>query len=224
MSVNHTKAVFDATASTYDADRSKLIPGCDAFYRWAVDLIPERAKNILDLGAGSGLLTMLVRRRFPDAHIRAIDFSGPMLELARARLGDDPRITYHLADYVNGPLPENLCAVVSSLSIHHLDDRDKRAVFRRVWQCLLPGGVFINADQVAGPTAELDARYEALWLEQVRAGGASEQQIADSLYRKQEDRCTPVNEQLGRMREAGFADADCWYKDNCFAVMAGKRS
>ena len=89
MSVNHTKAVFDASASTYDADRSKLIPGCDAFYRWAVDLIPERAKNILDLGAGSGLLTMLVRRRFPDAHIRAIDFSGPMLELARARLGDD---------------------------------------------------------------------------------------------------------------------------------------
>ena len=57
MSFNRTQTVFNATASTYDTDRSKLIPGCDAFYRWAIDLVPVRAKTILDLGAGSGLLT-----------------------------------------------------------------------------------------------------------------------------------------------------------------------
>jgi hypothetical protein len=28
---NRTKEVFDATASSYDADRSLLIPGCDTF-------------------------------------------------------------------------------------------------------------------------------------------------------------------------------------------------
>ena len=223
MSENRTQAVFDATASTYDRDRSRLIPGCDAFYRWAIDLIPPRAKNIADLGAGSGLLSILVRERFPDAHLHLIDFSGPMLALARTRFGNHPRVTYQQSDYVNGPLPERLCAVVSSLSIHHLDDADKRIVFRRAYESLLPGGVFINADQVAGPTPALDERYKALWLEQVRAAGATEQQIADSLYRKQEDRCAPVAEQLQWMRDAGFADADCWYKDNCFAVFAGTR-
>lgn len=223
MIVNHTKDVFDATASTYDRDRSKLIPGCDAFYRWAIDLIPARAKNIADLGAGSGLLSILVRERFPDARIHLIDFSGPMLDLARKRLGDDPRIVYQRADYVTEPLPENLCAIVSSLSIHHLDNADKRVVFRRAYQSLLSGGVFLNADQVAGPTPELDERYKALWLEQVRAAGATEQQIAESLYRKQEDRCAPVDEQLAWMRAVGFADADCWYKDNCFAVFAGTK-
>jgi hypothetical protein len=40
---NQTKAVFDATASTFDADRSRLIPGRDTFYRWAIDLILEGA-------------------------------------------------------------------------------------------------------------------------------------------------------------------------------------
>jgi tRNA (cmo5U34)-methyltransferase len=69
----------------------------------------------------------------------------------------------------------------------------------------------------------LDARYKALWLEQVRAAGASEQQIADSLYRKQEDRCASVEDQIEWMRAAGFADADCWYKENCFAVFAGSK-
>jgi tRNA (cmo5U34)-methyltransferase len=223
MVANNTKAVFDATASTYDRDRSRLIPGCDAFYRWAIDLIPARAKRIVDLGAGSGLLSVLVRERFPEAQIHLIDFSEPMLELARARLGDDGRIVYQQADYVTGGLPDGVCAVVSSLSIHHLDDAEKRIVFRRAYESLLPGGVFVNADQVAGPTPELDERYKALWLEQVRAAGASEQQIADSLFRKREDRCAAVGDQLAWMRAAGFGDADCWYKDNCFAVFAGTK-
>src|SRR5579875_473064 len=120
--LNRTKEVFDRTASTYDRDRSLLIPGCDAFYRWAIDLIPSWAENILDLGAGSGLLTVLVRDRFPEARIHLVDFSAPMLSLAGDRLGNDPRITYQRADYAKAPLPDGLCAVVSSLSIHHLDD------------------------------------------------------------------------------------------------------
>ena len=224
MSVNHTKAVFDSTASTYDRDRSRLIPDCDNFYRWAIDLIPPQAKNIVDLGAGSGLLTVLLRNRFPQAHIHLIDFSEPMLQLARNRLGDDLNITFHQADYVTEPLPGQLCAVVSSLSIHHLDDAHKRTVFRRSHDALLPRGVFINADHVAGPTPALEERYQALWLQQVRDAGASEEQIEASLYRQQQDRRTPVAEQLQWLREAGFADVDCWYKSNSCAVMAGTRS
>ena len=222
--INRTREVFDRTASTYDRDRSLLIPGCDTFYRWAIDLIPARAKKILDLGAGSGLLTRLIRNRFPEAHIHLIDFSAPMLALAGDRMGNDSRVTYQRADYVAAPVADDYCAVVSSLSIHHLDDEDKRAVYKKMHGALKQNGVFVNAEQVAGPTAELDTRYRALWLRQVREAGATEQQIEASLYRQQEDRCSPVGEQLRWMREAGFADADCWYKDNRFAVMAGTRA
>jgi tRNA (cmo5U34)-methyltransferase len=220
---NLTREVFDRTASTYDRDRSLLIPGCDSFYRWAIDLVPARAKTILDLGAGSGLLTVLIRARFPEAHIHLIDFSAPMLALARERMAGDAKVTFHQTDYLAEPLPRDLCAVVSSLSIHHLDDDGKRAIFRRAHAALKPGGVFVNADQVAGPTPELDERYKALWLAQVRALGATEEQIEASLYRRREDRCAPVEDQLVWMREAGFADADCWYKEGCFAVFAGTK-
>ena len=221
---NRTKEVFDRTASTYDRDRSLLIPGCDTFYRWAIDLIPAHAKNILDIGAGSGLLTALVRDRFPEAHIHLMDFSAPMLSHAGDRLGNDPRITYQRADYAKATLPDSLCAVVTSLSVHHLDDRDKRTVLKKAHSALKPGGVFVNAEQVAGPTPALDARYRSIWLRQVRAAGATDEQIEASLYRQKEDRCSSVADQLGWMREAGFSDADCWYKDNRFAVMAGTRA
>ncbi|WP_348268457.1 methyltransferase domain-containing protein [Edaphobacter paludis] len=223
MSENKTKAVFDATASTYDRDRSKLIPGYDSFYRWALDLIHPRSMTICELGAGSGLMTRLLRDRFPTAHLYVIDFSAPMLDLAKARLGNDRNITWYQLDYVTEPLPENLCSIVSSLSIHHIDDADKRTVFKKAYASLKPNGVFVNADQVAGPTSALEARYKALWLQQVRAAGATEQQIEASLYRQQEDRCSSVEDQILWLREAGFADADCWFKDNRFAVMAGTR-
>ena len=201
---NLTREVFDATASTYDTDRSKLIPGCDAFYRWALDLIPARAKVICELGAGSGLMTRLLRDRFPTAHLHVIDFSAPMLDRAKERLGNDPNITWHQSDYAANPLPQSLCAVVSTLSIHHLDDADKRVVFQKAYASLKPNGVFVNADQVAGPTPALEDRYKAIWLQQVRVAGATEPQIEASLYRQQEDRCVSVEAQLQWLHEAGF--------------------
>lgn len=201
---NQTKAVFDATASVYDADRSRLIPGFDAFYRWAIDMIPDGVRRILEIGAGSGLMTILVRDRFPQAQIHLIDFSGAMLALARQRLGDAPTITYEQADYVAAALPANMDAVVSSLSIHHLEDADKRKVFRKIYESLAPGGLFINAEQVAGPTPDLEARYRKLWLQQVRKAGASEEQIEGALYRMREDRCASVGDQLDWLRASWF--------------------
>jgi len=218
-----TQTIFDITAPTYDADRAKLIPCYDAFYRRACDLIPGGAKRILDLGAGTGILTTFVRFWYPDAHIDLMDFSAPMIDIARQRLASDTNVSFEIADYNTAPLGENYDAIVSALSIHHLEHPAKRALFAKIFAALRPGGVFVNAEQVAGPTPALDAVYKYLWLQQVREAGATPQQIADSLYRQQDDRCASVEDQLHWMREAGFSDADCWFKDNRFAVLAGTR-
>jgi tRNA (cmo5U34)-methyltransferase len=223
MAPNNSQAVFDATAATYDRDRMKLVPGHEGFYAAALELIPSDTQRIVDLGAGSGLFSAMLRASFPAAHLFLIDFSEPMLALARKRLGDDPLLTYTLADYTTEPLPSGCDAIVSSLSIHHLEDERKRALLPRVLAALRPGGVFINADHIAGPTPQLEDLYQRRWLANVRALGATEQQIADSLYRQQEDRRTPVAPQLEWLRQAGFANVDCWFKHSSFAVLVGAR-
>lgn len=222
--VNATLQAFSATAGLYDKNRSCLIPCFDAFYREAVDLIPAGAQRILDLGAGTGLLAGFVRGRLPGAHLHLIDFSQEMLVQARQRFAGDAKVTFKLADYtVAATLTGSYHAVVSALSIHHLEDAAKQALLRSVHAMLAPGGVFINADQVLGPTPALEARYRAVWLEEVRALGATEQQVSDSLYRQQQDRCATVEDQLVWMREAGFCDMDCWFKQGRFAVLAATR-
>lgn len=222
--MNNSKAVFDATASSYDRSRAAMLPGCDSFFRWALELIPPTARRIVDLGAGTGMFTAMLRDKFPAAEIFAIDFSAPMLELARQRLGEDARVHLIQADYTLETFPERVDAIVSSLSIHHLDDDKKKLVFQRAFAALPHGGVFVNAEQVLGPTPEIEARYKTIWLAQVRALGATEEMINDALFRMQEDRCVSVETQLGWMRKAGFADADCWFKENRLAVMSGSKA
>jgi tRNA (cmo5U34)-methyltransferase len=220
---NITQEVFDVTASTYDADRARLIPCYEALYRRAIDLIPGDAKQILDLGAGTGLLSALVRHWYPQAAVHLIDFSASMIDQARARHSNDTNITYEVADYTTAELGKNYDAVVSALSVHHLEHGVKKQLFLRILHALRPGGVFINAEQVAGPTPALEEVYKRLWLQQVRESGATPQQIADSLYRQQDDRCASCEEQMQWMRDAGFVDVDCWFKDNRFAVLAGSK-
>jgi tRNA (cmo5U34)-methyltransferase len=221
--VASTRAVFERTASTYDADRARLIPCYERLYGCAVELIPAGADHILDLGAGTGLLSAFVRARFPEAYLHLMDNAEAMLARARERFSGDPEVVFEVADYSQGIEQRGYDAIVSALSIHHLENGAKRDLFGSILAALRPGGVFVNAEQVAGPTPELEARYKAQWLEQVRAAGATPQQIADSLLRQQEDRCASVEDQLLWMRTAGFAEVDCWFKDGRFALLAGTK-
>jgi tRNA (cmo5U34)-methyltransferase len=215
-------AAFDAHASDYDALRRRLVPCFDAFYGAAVralDTVP--AKRVLDLGAGTGALSLRIAEAFPRAELVLVDGAPAMLERASAALGE--RATTVVAD-LRDPLPDGpFCAVVSALAIHHLDDDDKRDLIARAHDALAPGGVFINADQVLGPTPALDGR-QLEWHRRASAAlGASADEWEAALERMAHDRCATVEDQLAWLREAGFADVDCTFRDGRFAVLSGTR-
>ena len=178
---SRTERVFSSTAVAYDGARARLIPCFSAFYEAAVSLLPSGTDHVLDLGAGTGLLSAYIRERFPDAYLEMIDNSEPMLAQARQRFSLDQETAFLLGDYTTHPWGSEYDAVVSALSIHHLSDEAKRALFARVLSALKPGGVFINAEQILQPTPELEVHAKTAWLDEVRGLGATEQQIADSL-------------------------------------------
>jgi tRNA (cmo5U34)-methyltransferase len=220
--MTNATSVFEAHAAAYDAPRRRLVPPFDAFYGTAVDAVPGPAKRVLDLGAGTGLLAGMVAAARPAAEIVLLDGSAAMLDQARARLGD--RASYVVGDFAD-PLPGpdgSWCAVVSALAIHHLDDRAKRSLFARVRRALKPGGVFVNAEQVAGPTAAIEALYARWHADRVRAAGSSEEEWRAALERMEHDRLATAEDQLRWLREAGFADVDCRFSDHRFAVLVAQ--
>jgi tRNA (cmo5U34)-methyltransferase len=216
---------FSAHAAEYDALRRRLVPDYDGFYRAAVEAL-ERVggdvRRVLDLGAGTGLLSAAIADAFPDVEIELLDASQAMLALAQRRLGGFVHAVY-VAD-MSGAVPAGpFDAVVSALAIHHLEHPDKRALMARVHAALRPGGVFVNAEQVDGPTPKLTAIYERRWADDCRALGAAPHEIDAARERMRHDRCADVQTQLQWLRDAGFATADCIYKSWRFAVLIAQK-
>jgi trans-aconitate methyltransferase len=223
--------LFDAGASSYDAARRNLVPCFDAFYSSALDIIGEWAAGastpaVLDLGAGTGLFSAMVAARLPQARIHLTDVSDAMLAGARRRFEDAPasRVSFEVSDYAEGSLGGPWDLVISALSIHHLTDEAKRALFARVFDSLRPGGLFVDADQVLGPTPAAEARYKRLWDEAVLGSGIDRREYDRAVERMRHDRCAPLEAQLDWLRAAGFADVDCAFKHWRFAVYFGLRS
>lgn len=218
------KKQFDAAAKVYDQQRRGLIPCFDGFYGAVVEWtdLPLPEPRILDLGAGTGLLSAMLLDKYPEARLTLIDFSSDMLEQAKTRFAGNDRITYITADYTSYPFEEPFDAVVSSLSIHHLPHPLKQALFRNIRGWLKPGGRFINADQAAGGSELFDQTYRRYWLRDAAASGLSESAIAASVKRRSLDINAGLIPQLQWLREAGFADVDCVFKSNEFTVFVGQ--
>ncbi len=216
---------FDRTAETYDRARRKLIPCFDEFYRAAVDLLPfarEREISVLDLGAGTGLMSAFVAYAYPRARIVMVDISNEMLEQARARFAaGGERFSFEVADYGEGRITGRYDAIISALSVHHLMNEKKQMVYAQAYEALNSDGIFINADQVSAESAELSRLSHERWLARTREIGASEPDVRAALDRMKFDRTATVAEQLEWLREIGFRDVGVAYRNLIFAVYSG---
>jgi tRNA (cmo5U34)-methyltransferase len=194
------------------------------------DLIPstDGPAHILELSCGEGLLAETLLTRFPGIILHGYDISPAMLQQAQARLAQFgkrfvPR-QFNLAEMEWRTSDTGFHAVVSSLTVHHLDGPGKLQLFLDLNRMLLPGGVLVIADLIA-PTRELGTAVAAqAWDEAVRQRGQQLDGNADALkqfealkwnmYRYPEapetaiDKPSSLLDQLKWLEQAGFTAVD----------------
>ena len=202
-------------AEEFLAHRQKLLPLLDVQEDLVRRIFGRGGRPIgrfLDIGAGDGAMTELLRSIAPGAQAVLVDFSEPMLARAGTRLGDGGwtavRGDLSTAAWRDG-LPEGpYDAAVSSYAIHHLSSERKRALFAELFALLAPGAMFVNMDvvKIGGP-------LDGLFDEEIIANAAamhpgSPQERGEPLDDHVEDRPDPAEDQLAWLREAGFAEAE----------------
>ncbi|MEW6047491.1 MAG: methyltransferase domain-containing protein [Bacillota bacterium] len=140
------------------------------------DLIPaepDEAFVAVDVGAGDAWLSEAVLRRFPRAHVIALDGSLAMRDAARRRLaafGARAKVrpfelgSLEWLQELRGPVR----CFLSCLVVHHLDDAAKRRLFAALRRRLEPGGAMLIAD-IVRPASRWGWRHAArMWEEDVR--------------------------------------------------------
>jgi ubiquinone/menaquinone biosynthesis C-methylase UbiE len=150
--------------TTRDRERRPLLQQMLSFAPFP----PEAVLEVLDVGAGYGVVSEEVLQAFPAARITLQDYSQPMLDRARQRLADHSgRLRYVLCDLVDPSWPQQVGGpfdlAVSAIAIHNLRNPEKIfACYRGIHDVLKPGGCFLNCDRfVEGIEPHLAALREA---------------------------------------------------------------
>jgi ubiquinone/menaquinone biosynthesis C-methylase UbiE len=96
--------------------------------------------QVLDLGCGTGTLTLMLKRANPEAHIIGMDGDPEVLGIAREKSrGVD--IQWDKGNASSLPYPDSTFdRVVTSLVIHYLVTDDKWIAFQEIFRVLKPGG------------------------------------------------------------------------------------
>ena len=96
--------------------------------------------TVLDLGCGTGTLTLMIKRAHPNADVTGLDGDPQVLDIARDKSrGVNIQWDEGLASSL--PYPDSVFdRVVTSLVIHHLVTDDKRLAFKEIYRVLKPHG------------------------------------------------------------------------------------
>ena len=214
---------FNLIAEEYDVNRRKFIPCFDDYYDNTTRFIAAnitQPKRVLDLGAGTGLLSYYWFSCFPKSDYVLVDIADEMLNVARKRFDGADNVSYQILDYSN-TLPEtDFDVIISALSIHHLEDANKAELFGRIYDKLPVGGVFVNYDQFCAGLAEMNAWFDRYWENQLYNSGLMENDIELWKERRKLDRECSVEQECKMLRQCGFNAVKCVYSYQKFSVIA----
>lgn len=202
-------------AAQYADGPGKFVPGFYHLHRMAGVLMREAAPanaHVMVHGAGGGLELEALAKENPDWTFLGVDPAAPMLEAARERLGDiNSRVTLHhgyAEDAPEGPFD----AATSFLTLHFLDEAERRRTVSDIVRRLKPGAPFIAVHCSFSQEAE----ERETWLSRHRAFAIASgvdpelaehgrRTISESLYVLDPS----TDERI--LREAGLSDITPFY-------------
>jgi len=200
---------------------------------------PVGVVHMVDLCCGEGLLTEALARQFPSALVHALDGSKAMLEATAARLApfaarcDTQQFDLSATHWRHFPWP--LHAIVSSLSLRHLTDEEKRRFFQDMASALSSGGALVIGDLVRATTDQGNEVYARHWDDGVRQRSSQlDGNLEKFEFFKKDgwnyyadpmpdpvDKPSPLFSQLKWMDSAGLTDIDVHWLKAGHAIFSG---
>lgn len=213
---------FNLVAGEYDVNRRKFIPCFDDYYVNTTKMVVsnmEAPKRVLDLGAGTGLLSYYWFQECPDAEYVLVDIADEMLKVACKRFANISNVSYQSTDYTKCLPKGAFDLIMSALSIHHLENKQKAELFAQIYDKLPAGGIFINYDQFCAEESRINDWFDSYWESQLYKSDLTEKDIELWKERRKLDKECSVEKEIEMLYKCNFKEVKCIYSYHKFSVI-----
>ncbi|MBE5960989.1 MAG: class I SAM-dependent methyltransferase [Lachnospiraceae bacterium] len=170
-------------------------------YEYLAGLVPEDAKTMLDIGCGTGLELDEILKKIPGLEVTGIDLSQVMLTKLKDKHPEN-NVKVRQGDYFKENFGKACYDVaVSFETLHHFTAEKKEVVFRKLYDSLKEGGVYVQADYLAC------CQEEETLLFSICREKRRKEEIRDDVFVHFDTPLTPEHE-MACIRNAGFRDVE----------------
>lgn len=213
--------VFDSDVARVFPDMiGRSVPGYAAIINMIgllTGLHAVSGTHLYDLGCSLGAASLAMAQGVvhDDCSIVAVDNASAMLERAREYTSATPHpIDFRLGDIREVEF-EPASVVVLNFTLQFLPPDERGSLLHRIHQALVPGGVLILSEKIAGETPEADAELVEMHHAFKRAQGYSDLEISQKRTALEQVLLPEtIAIHKSRLDAAGFERNDLWFQ--CF--------
>jgi len=215
-------------AEKYEDDIRRSIPGYEEMHQKIDDIVAEHAANnkvdnVLDLGIGTGLTAERLLKFMPDAALTAVDFSEQMMKGAKKRLAD-AKVKFLIGDYSEIDFGKDYEVVASVIGLHHQNDDGKKKMFKKIYDALKLGGIFIFGDLVTYENEDKAKKNEEKHFQFLRENARDEESLREwEHHHRTQNLLAPIEYQIEWLKEAGFSEVDIKFEHLNTALIIAKK-
>ena len=228
-------------------------PDRQSLYEFIVSIIPRETgmEKVLDLFAGSGGLSRKILYGIPGIKLTLVDSDEPILNIAQYRLKDLKKdVQFKLLDFEkpgwDENLPNDFGLIVTPFAFQLLTERRKPELYKKIYSLLRDQGMFICLDVAGSGFPEYDkmctkqlerlhynpnaGRMKEEWADFWNRTGKrfGKENFAEVVFKRIWNNEIvyrgSLSQEFELLREAGFSEVECFYRDLSFVVYGGLKN
>jgi len=214
-------------AAEYHSMMVRSMPHYEEMLEELVRCLPGKATSVLELGCGTGNLTVLLARKYSGATVIAVDGAADRIEVAQDRLsgrsGRQGNVEFVVSMFEEfSGLEGTYDVVASSFSFGHILDRAQ--LYAKLRKMMAPSGLLAIGDELAAEPPQIEELHRADWIEfAIRPGHLTAEELADALRHDSELHHYPtLRMQMEMLQAAGFHYMDCVWRWRNYAVIVAE--
>ena len=207
---------FTARTDMYDEHMLTEVEGCKEGYIKMASLVPQETKTLLDLGCGTGLELDEIFKLHSHVKVTGIDLTSSMLDKLREKHPNRDMILI-CGDYFKEPFGVDIfeCAV-SFQTMHHFPKDKKLSLYKKLFDSLKDGGMYIECDYMV-----LTQEEEDHWFSE-NARLRREQGIVGDEFYHYDTPCS-VDNQIELLKIAGFSSVKQVFRIENTTMLVAKK-